>query len=310
MLFCLFLLITQIVSIQKLDFIGFVELRKVFMKKDNKIEWKNFFSEIKKSKSDLEKVSNVMIKINDTVTTAKSAYQDEINQIKTTMQNVQGLTNATNKLAEVNSQQAAIAQSLVDTYQEASLCANTLSDESDELVGIFNSAIGDMIDGTKDFGDIMKSVLNDLKKYFIKLAQDAITNSVISQTTGNALTSAINGANFFSGGFFSGLFGSVLSSHHSGGVIPSGTGYSLPGTSEYLSVLKGGERVLSPAENVAYNNSQTDRKNIVVNNFNVKAWDSKDVQKYLLENKSLLASITAENIKYNNANLKYAVNGI
>lgn len=280
------------------------------MKKENKLEWKNFFSEIKKNKSDLEKVSNVMIKINDTVTIAKSAYQDEISQIKTTMQNVQDLTNATNKLAEVNSQQAVAAQSLVDTYQEASLCANTLSDESDELVGIFNSAIGDMIDGTKDFGDIMKSVLYDLKKYFIKLAQDAITNSVISQTTGNALTSAISGANFFGGGFFSGLLGSVLSSHHSGGVIPSGTGYSLPGTSEYLSVLKGGERVLSPAENVAYNNSQTDRKNIVVNNFNVKAWDSKDVQKYLLENKSLLASITAENIKYNNANLKYAVNGI
>lgn len=280
------------------------------MKKDNKIEWRNFFSEIKKSKSDLEKVSNVMIKINDTVTTAKSAYQDEINQIKTTMQNVQDLTNATSKLAEVNSQQVVAAQNLVNTYQEASLCANTLTGESDELVGIFNSAIGDMIDGTKDFSDIMKSVLNDLKNYFIKLAQDAVTNQIISQSSGSAFTSAITGANFLGGGFFSGLLGSVLTSHHSGGVIPSGTGYSLPGTSEYLSVLKGGERVLSPAENVAYNNSQTDRKSVVVNNFNVKAWDSKDVQKYLLENKSLLASITAENIKYNNANLKYAVNGI
>lgn len=278
------------------------------MKKDNKIDWRNFFSELKKNKSDLEKISNVMIKINDTATTAKSAYQEEINQIKTTMLNVEDLTNATNKL--VNSKQAAEAQSLVDTYKEASLCANSLSGESDELVGIFNSAIGDMIDGTKDFSDIMKSVLNDLKNYFIKLAQDAVTNQIISQSSGSAFTSAITGANFLGGGFFSGLLGSVLTSHHSGGVIPSGTGYSLPGTSEYLSVLKGGERVLSPAENVAYNNSQTDRKSVVVNNFNVKAWDSKDVQKYLLENKSLLASITAENIKYNNANLKYAVNGI
>lgn len=274
------------------------------------MDWRNFFSEIKKNKSDLEKISNVMIKISDTATTAKSAYQEEINQIKTTMLNVEDLTNATNKLAEVNSKQAAEAQSLIDTYKEASLCANSLSGESDELVGIFNSAIGDMIDGTKDFSDIMKSVLNDLKNYFIKLAQDAVTNQIISQSSGSAFTSAITGANFLGGGFLSGLFGSVLTSHHSGGVIPSGTGYSLPGTSEYLSVLKGGERVLSPAENVAYNNSQTDRKSVVVNNFNVKAWDSKDVQKYLLENKSLLASITAENIKYNNANLKYAVNGI
>lgn len=280
------------------------------MKQDKKSEWRNFFSEMKKSKSDLEKVSNVMIKLNNTATTAKSAYQEEISQIKTTMQNVQNLTNATSKLAEVNSKHLEDAQNLVNTYQEASLCANSLSSDSDKLVGIFNSAIGEMIDGTKDFGDIMKGVLNNLKNYFIKAAQDAIMNGIISTTTGNALSNGISGASFLGGGFLSGLFGSFLPSHHSGGVIPSGTGYSLPGTSEYLSVLKGGERVLSPAENVAYNNSQTDRKNVVVNNFNVKAWDSKDVQKYLLENKSLLASITAENIKYNNANLKYAVNGI
>lgn len=280
------------------------------MKQDKKSEWRNFFSEMKKSKSDLEKVSNVMIKLNNTATTAKSAYQEEISQIKTTMQNVQNLTNATSKLAEVNSKHLEDAQNLVNTYQEASLCANSLSGDSDKLVGIFNSAIGEMIDGTKDFGDIMKGVLNNLKNYFIKAAQDAIMNGIISTTTGNALSNGIRGASFLGGGFLSGLFGSFLPSHHSGGVIPSGTGYSLPGTSEYLSVLKGGERVLSPAENVAYNNSQTDRKNVVVNNFNVKAWDSKDVQKYLLENKSLLASITAENIKYNNANLKYAVNGI
>ena len=280
------------------------------MKQDKKSEWRNFFSEMKKSKSDLEKVSNVMIKLNNTSTTAKSAYQEEISQIKTTMQNVQNLTNATSKLAEVNSKHLEDAQNLVNTYQEASLCANSLSGDSDKLVGIFNSAIGEMIDGTKDFGDIMKGVLNNLKNYFIKAAQDAIMNGIISTTTGNALSNGISGASFLGGGFLSGLFGSFLPSHHSGGVIPSGTGYSLPGTSEYLSVLKGGERVLSPAENVAYNNSQTDRKNVVVNNFNVKAWDSKDVQKYLLENKSLLASITAENIKYNNANLKYAVNGI
>lgn len=279
------------------------------MKRDRKNEWANFFSEMRKSKSDLERVSSVMVKLNDTAKSAKSAYQEEISQIKTTMQTVQNLTDATSRFASVNSQNVEMAQSLVDTYQEASLCANSLSSDSDKLAGIFNSAIGEMIDGTKDFGDIMKGVLNDLRNYFIKAVQDAIMNGLISTTTGNALSNSISGAGFFGGGFFSGLFGSMLSSHHSGGVIPSGTGYSLPGTGEYLSVLKGGERVLSPAENVAYNN-QTDRKNVVVNNFNVKAWDSKDVQRYLLENKSLLASITAENIKYNNANLKYAVNGI
>lgn len=279
------------------------------MKRDKKNYWVNFFSEMRKSKSDLEKVSSVMVKLNDTAKSAKSAYQEEISQIKTAMQTVQNLSDATSRLSNINSQNVEMAQNLVDTYQEASLCANSLSADSDKLAGIFNSAIGEMIDGTKDFGDIMKGVLNDLRNYFIKAVQDAITNGLISSTTGNVLSNSIGGVGFLGGGFFSGLLGSILPSHHSGGVIPSGTGYSLPGTSEYLSVLKGGERVLSPAENVAYNN-QTDRKNVVVNNFNVKAWDSKDVQRYLLENKSLLASITAENIKYNNANLKYAVNGI
>lgn len=280
------------------------------MKKDKNNYWTNFFSEFKKSKSDIEKVSNAMIKLNDTAKSAKSAYQEEITQIKTTMETVQNLTNATSKLTEVNSKNAETAKSLVDTYQEASMCASSLASDTDEIDDIFNSAISEMIEGTKDFSDIMKSVLKDLQQYFLKIVQDAITNDVISSTLGNTLSSSVGSANFFGGGFFSGFLSSVLSSHHSGGVIPSGTGYSLPGTAEYLSVLKGGERVLSPAENVAYNNSQSDKKNVVVNNFNVKAWDSKDVQKYLLENKSLLASITAENIKYNNANLKYAVNGI
>ena len=74
----------------------------------------------------------------------------------------------------------------------------------------------------------------------------------------------------------------------------------MPGTAEYLAILKGGERVLSPAESVAYNknssDSQVSKKNMVVNNFNIQAWDSKDVKEYLLDNKNLLASITAENM--------------
>ena len=59
------------------------------MKRDRKNEWANFFSEMRKSKSDLERVSSVMVKLNDTAKSAKSAYQEEISQIKTTMQTVQ-----------------------------------------------------------------------------------------------------------------------------------------------------------------------------------------------------------------------------
>ena len=46
---------------------------------------------------------------------------------------------------------------------------------------------------------------------------------------------------------------------------------------------------------------------VVFNNFNIKAWDSKDVQRYLLENKQLLNSITYEGIKNNNCHLRHMV---
>ena len=94
---------------------------------------------------------------------------------------------------------------------------------------------------------------------------------------------------------------------HSGGVVPlSSEGYELPGTKEQLAILKGGERVLSPSENVSYSNNQGSQP-IIFNNFNVKAWDSKDVQKYLLENKNLLNAITFEGIKDNNQRLRQMV---
>ena len=103
------------------------------------------------------------------------------------------------------------------------------------------------------------------------------------------------------GGFIAKLF-----KHHSGGVIPSGASYSLPGTQEQLALLKGGERVLSPSENTSYENGGGTSP-VVFNNFNIKAWDSKDVQRYLLENKQLLNSITYEGIKNNNCHLRHMV---
>ena len=71
-------------------------------------------------------------------------------------------------------------------------------------------------------------------------------------------------------------------------------------------VLKGGERVLSPGENASFESADS-QSPVVFNNFNIKAWDSKDVQKYLLENKQLLNSITYEGIKNNNSQLRNMV---
>ena len=88
--------------------------------------------------------------------------------------------------------------------------------------------------------------------------------------------------------------------------MPSGANYSLPGTQEQLALLKGGERVLSPSENVNYENSQA-ASPVIVNSFNIKAWDSKDVKKYLMENKQLLNQITYEGIKNNSSQLRMMV---
>lgn len=81
----------------------------------------------------------------------------------------------------------------------------------------------------------------------------------------------------------------------------------VPGTQEQLALLKGGERILSPGENASYNSGQGSSSPIVLNNFNVKAWDSKDVKKYLLENRQLLNQITFQGIKDNNAQLRHMV---
>ena len=162
-------------------------------------------------------------------------------------------------------------------------------------------------------------MLDDLKNYFIKTIAKAISDKILNSSASEMFSTSLTSQNSdTSGGFnifgliksFLGVFSSSsLYTRHSGGIVPTGTGsYALPGTSEYLAVLKGGERVLSPAENADFNNSQNGQ-NVIVNNFNVKAWDSKDVQKYLLDNKNLIANITADNIKYNNANLRYMIGG-
>ena len=63
---------------------------------------------------------------------------------------------------------------------------------------------------------------------------------------------------------------------------------------------------MSPAENVNYE-KQRESSPVIVNSFNVKAWDSKDVRKYLLENRDLLNQITYEGIRNNYSHLRTMV---
>lgn len=259
----------------------------------------------------------ITLKLEGNSVEKESSYQLEINKMKELITSsekynstknhlIQGLTDA----SDVNT-----FQNLADSCEETSSFLEQLGLNSSEFSNIFTSAFEDVIEKSESFSDSMKNMLDDLKNYFVKTIAKAISDSLISKQESDMFLSSVNSSNS-SGGLggitsilssFIGLFGS-LPSHHSGGVIPSAANYSLPGTQEYLAVLKGGERVLSPAENTAYNDS-VKSGNVVVNNFNVQAWDSKDVQKYLLDNKNLLANITADNIKYNNANLRYMIGG-
>ena len=186
-----------------------------------------------------------------------------------------------------------------------------------ELEKMFNGTLKDILNGTKDFDSAMKSLVGNLENYFIETFTNAITKGLFDSSIGNLVSNAMGSiTGFVSSSTTAGtkgimnVIGNIFGIHHSGGYIPSGTG-TIPGTSEYISVLKGGERVLSPAENADYtNNDTTEQGKVVVNNFNVKAWDSKDVKKYLLENKNLLANITYENIKNNNSSLRSMIGGL
>lgn len=95
-----------------------------------------------------------------------------------------------------------------------------------------------------------------------------------------------------------------LPKYHSGGLVP--------GTKEQLAVLKGGERVLNPAESTSYGGG-ADTGEGSVNNimmFNIKAWDGKDVIKTLQANSQTINQIVSSGIKNNNQGLRTTVQNL
>lgn len=180
--------------------------------------------------------------------------------------------------------------------------------EMEEIVG---DTLQEILLDFDDFDKSLKNMSNKLMKYllqqFTDMAFEALNKKIAgSEWFGKIMGNSNKGGSGFVDWNLSGFFMSFLGSkHHSGGLIPN-AGYSLGGTSEQLAILKGGERVLSPGENVEYERNSGGTP-VVFNNFNVKAWDSKDVQKYLLENKNLLNAITFEGIKNNDRMLRYMV---
>ena len=198
---------------------------------------------------------------------------------------------------------------LEDEEKEGAYENSLLGKTGKKVSSEFSSGLQDMIKGYKDFSDVMEEMTASLTDYMIKQFTDKLMQNVFSENTMNIVSSLFGSFFNWGGGAAKsalGFIGSLFTKHHSGGIVPSGANYSLPGTDEQLALLKGGERVLSPSENVSYERGQ-EASPVIVNSFNVKAWDSKDVSRYLLDNKQLLNQITYEGIKDNCSHLRTMV---
>lgn len=184
-----------------------------------------------------------------------------------------------------------------------------LGEGVEEMGDEFSGELQKMILGYSDFSKSMKKIGSEMTDFLVKKAIDGITDMVFTKENAESVLGIAGGVLGLGVKGVNGLWGKILKigKHHDGGIIPSGANYSLPGTKEQLAMLKGGERVLSPAESTSYNGNSGGAAPVVFNNFNIKAWDSKDVSKYLLENRQLLNSITFEGIKNNNGQLRTMV---
>jgi hypothetical protein len=180
-----------------------------------------------------------------------------------------------------------------------------------DMSGTLASGLSDMLTDYEHFGANFKKLGKSLADQMVKTSADALIKIIINEQTTAAMIQAIRatlgvvgGGLGAVGGFLGGIF-----KFHSGGTVPSSGGYSLPGTAEHIALLKGGERVLSPGENAQYEGG-SGINNVNVINFHVKAWDARDVSRYLMENKSLIQSITAQGIKDNNQSLRTIVQNV
>lgn len=197
-------------------------------------------------------------------------------------------------------------------FNYAQADAEVWQERGEKIGDIVGDGMDDILTKYNDFGDSMKNMATDIANYLIKESVRALLQQAFATEQMKGLIGALETGSK-KGGFMGTAFniikglGKGIGIFHSGGIVPVGANAEVPGTQEQLALLKGGERILSPGENASYNSGQGSSSPIVLNNFNVKAWDSKDVKKYLLENRQLLNQITFQGIKDNNAQLRHMV---
>jgi len=216
-----------------------------------------------------------------------------------------------NKQNLSNAEQGKAFADLEQLYQDRKVQATTEAwqNHGEEIGQILSKSYESILTEYQNFGDTMKGIATDIANYLIQESIRAMMQQIFATQKMQGFVGALS--NFSGGGNVWGTvvqgIGKGLGLFHSGGVVPVGANAELPGTREQLALLKGGERILSPGENANYNNAQQPTSPVIVNNYNIKAWDSKDVSSYLMENKQLLNQITYEGIKNNNNHLRSIV---
>ena len=280
--------------------------------------------------SNSEAVKNVQEMLKEAETSVSAflkTYQEFIKTIsslnKSLVQNTKNENPYELTLKEIEKEQSALDSEVTDQEKTKTLeSLDKLYDKRSEAAtfGLFEEGLydvkdivgkglSDMLTEFDDFDGNLRKMAKNLYSYLIQTSTEALMQQILSVENMSKIASSFMGIFGKAKSGVTGFFGKLFKGKkifHSGGILPVGANAELPGTKEQLALLKGGERVLSPAENTDYKSS-SGASPVVFNNFNVQAWDSKDVQQYLIENKQLLNTITYEGIKNNKSQLRTIV---
>ena len=82
---------------------------------------------------------------------------------------------------------------MIDMKYESQTVAEKTKGDLGELEKMFSSTMQNILKGTKDFDESMKSLVNDLQNYFIKTFTDAIAKGFINSTVGNLVSDTMSG---------------------------------------------------------------------------------------------------------------------
>lgn len=217
--------------------------------------------------------------------------------------------------ANLTAQQKQEAFNQLDLLQNQKLAEankNIWRDRGTEISGIVSNSLDTMLTNYGGFSATMKQLAVNLAREMLKIAiQDAMAHISVKQMEAAAVTALNAVMGFFTGGTSTAISGGM--SFMSGIKTAHSGGYQLPGTDEQLKLLKGGERVLSPAETTAYNNNQSGvggQGTNIVYAPQVKAMDSRDVASWFNENKNQIINIIAQGTKDNTGGLRTVIGAV